>query len=434
MNLAKTADNPFERFLDSIANEVMSASAPKITLLIGKNGTGKSFVLKRILEKSVARNVKTLAVSFGVADRFPFSLVGPYEYIGTRTIANAVYVNSIDSKIFDAIVSCWHDEHFQARLSHICELLEIPCDFMVHATLGIQESGQDFTDFLMKSSVRRVVLDREMWRPLGPGRSYTAEQRQQFAVDLERKFKVSVRDVQEMIDHLLGIMWFDGPSSGRAKKWVTGSVPIDELTALNNTGGLIPVLRFLGVLRDFSLTIGRTIGADHLSSGQKNILFTLVQMSRHVTPDALVLIDEPEISLHPDWQSRYLSFLGRVFGDVPCKIVIATHSPFFSISEDAESANIFSLRRTLSGHQWQRIESLSGVPVDVAAVDGFGVRYPSSPHLEQLLLRAVNELGKAVPDPKITAMLCERLTPLVRDPFDPLQVIVDKLVQVGAES
>lgn len=62
----------------------------------------------------------------------------------------------------------------------------------------------------------------------------------------------------------------------------------------------------------------------YLSSGQKQIL-ALISAVRNASPGSLILIDEPEISLHVDWQERLVEQL-----HVPLtgsRLLIATHSP-----------------------------------------------------------------------------------------------------------
>jgi energy-coupling factor transporter ATP-binding protein EcfA2 len=76
----------------------------------------------------------------------------------------------------------------------------------------------------------------------------------------------------------------------------------------------------------------RTPLAD-LSTGEKQIIFRGAFLLRHAEhlPGAVVLIDEPELSLHPDWQSNILSYYDGIVGDEPGKtnqIIVATHSPF----------------------------------------------------------------------------------------------------------
>lgn len=47
-----------------------------------------------------------------------------------------------------------------------------------------------------------------------------------------------------------------------------------------------------------------------------------------ITDGSLIIIDEPEISLHPEWQERFISLMASTFsGYRGCHFLLATHSP-----------------------------------------------------------------------------------------------------------
>ena len=64
-----------------------------------------------------------------------------------------------------------------------------------------------------------------------------------------------------------------------------------------------------------------------LSSGEQHELVLLYDLLFNVQPGALVLIDEPEISLHVSWQKRFIEDLQRISRLVKFRSVVATHSP-----------------------------------------------------------------------------------------------------------
>lgn len=86
---------------------------------------------------------------------------------------------------------------------------------------------------------------------------------------------------------------------------------------------------FLGV-KDFEplfkiKATGEIHSADELSAGEKQIFFrggSLLQMDLN---DSIILIDEPELSLHPEWQQKILEFYKGIGENN--QIIIATHSP-----------------------------------------------------------------------------------------------------------
>ncbi|MGV9215139.1 AAA family ATPase [Micromonospora sp. RB23] len=72
---------------------------------------------------------------------------------------------------------------------------------------------------------------------------------------------------------------------------------------------------------------GVEISPDMLSSGEQHELVLLYDLLFNVSPGSLVLIDEPEISLHVGWQQRFLADLGEIGELNNLRFIVATHSP-----------------------------------------------------------------------------------------------------------
>ena len=65
-----------------------------------------------------------------------------------------------------------------------------------------------------------------------------------------------------------------------------------------------------------------------LSSGEQHELVLHYNLLFRARPNAVVLIDEPELSLHVAWQKRFLSDLLEIGGVSGFDAVLATHSPY----------------------------------------------------------------------------------------------------------
>lgn len=81
------------------------------------------------------------------------------------------------------------------------------------------------------------------------------------------------------------------------------------------------------------------VNISDLSSGEKQIVFrgAFLLRNQQSIKGNLVLIDEPEISLHPVWQEKILRYYRNLFTENGCQtsqLFIATHSPFVIHSED----------------------------------------------------------------------------------------------------
>lgn len=71
-----------------------------------------------------------------------------------------------------------------------------------------------------------------------------------------------------------------------------------------------------------------SVSLSNTSSGQQCILLSTLGIASSISDNSLILIDEPEISLHPEWQETYIDLLMEVFNDYRgCHFIIATHSP-----------------------------------------------------------------------------------------------------------
>ncbi len=77
----------------------------------------------------------------------------------------------------------------------------------------------------------------------------------------------------------------------------------------------------------FTTLDNQPLPAARLSSGEQHELVLLYELLFAVKPDSLILIDEPEISLHVAWQQQFLKDLRETIELTPVDFLIATHSP-----------------------------------------------------------------------------------------------------------
>lgn len=71
----------------------------------------------------------------------------------------------------------------------------------------------------------------------------------------------------------------------------------------------------------------KTLSPTDLSSGEQHELVLLYELLFKVEANSLVLIDEPELSLHVVWQSQFLKDLQEITELADLDILLATHSP-----------------------------------------------------------------------------------------------------------
>ena len=72
---------------------------------------------------------------------------------------------------------------------------------------------------------------------------------------------------------------------------------------------------------------GKPLRLQDLSSGEQQEVVMLYELLFRVEPNTLVLIDEPELSLHVVWQQEFLNDLEKIVAEQEIQVIIATHSP-----------------------------------------------------------------------------------------------------------
>ncbi|EPK7990713.1 AAA family ATPase, partial [Acinetobacter baumannii] len=77
----------------------------------------------------------------------------------------------------------------------------------------------------------------------------------------------------------------------------------------------------------FETDVGDPLNLTQLSSGEQHQIVLLYELIFKANENVLVLIDEPELSLHVAWQKEFLNDLTKIIEIQNMPIVIATHSP-----------------------------------------------------------------------------------------------------------
>ena len=89
----------------------------------------------------------------------------------------------------------------------------------------------------------------------------------------------------------------------------------------------------------FENSAGEEFDINDLSSGEKQLFLRTLSIKMLEPNNSIILIDEPELSLHPKWQQRIIEVYKKIGENN--QIIIATHSPH--ILGSVSNENIFIL-------------------------------------------------------------------------------------------
>ena len=133
---------------------------------------------------------------------------------------------------------------------------------------------------------------------------------------------------------------------------------------------------------------GLDIPIDGLSSGEKQIVYRGCFLLKDVnaTSGAVVFIDEPEISLHPNWQMKILDYYKGIFTDAAgiqtSQIFVVTHSPFVIHNKNRRNDKVIILTRDENRDivvkdklEYYKCNSIEAIE-DAFAIQGFDADKP----------------------------------------------------------
>lgn len=123
------------------------------------------------------------------------------------------------------------------------------------------------------------------------------------------------------------------------------------------------------------------------SSGQQQLICSVLSLITTLSDNSLVLIDEPELSLHPKWQQLYFKLLSSTLMPFEnCQVVIATHSPLLVQSGVSHGASIIKL----DPHTSEVDLNTRDLSVESALIDIFETPIEDSVQLASLVFDAVS--------------------------------------------
>lgn len=129
-----------------------------------------------------------------------------------------------------------------------------------------------------------------------------------------------------------------------------------------------------------------------LSSGEQQMLALLVKVIASATPNARILIDEPEISLHVSWQRLLPIMLSKLCEHFDCDMVIATHSPLLVTSALSVSNYCF----VAQDQQLIPLRVHDRGSVERVLFTGFGTHTENNRQVHERCAAIVSEAIKAV--------------------------------------
>lgn len=322
------------------------------TVIVGKNGTGKSRLLKSIISELLSeknnselfqRDITTrlyslprgdiemddipkkiIAISTSPFDKFPIpknnnTIVG-YSYLGLRGLPSNNLGLSYMSKIINSLIE-----------AILVDPKKADCIAMVLDYLGYSDSIE--ARFHMSPPVKRMeeILysnepEKELYEYVTNSRVNNINS--EFFFDNEKN--ISIDKIHEALKcferviHTTQKPRFDVEISRHGIRVIDSTYYIDsDFLFLIQSG--------FARLREVTLEKRehyKRLRISDASSGEQSVVMSFLGIASQIEDGSLVCIDEPEVCLHPEWQEKYIELLMSAFERYKsCQFLIATHSP-----------------------------------------------------------------------------------------------------------
>ena len=469
-------------------------SSPYITLMIGPNGTGKSTVLREVskillglllrktrgkflksaintkykyrLEYSLGNKIvaidnssiftvdgkfcelhdlplpkKVVVNTLGVSDKFMVKSMSPlslnqsipydvdfYEYIGTKSDNFTSSSYGFIQRALDLLVEAFGRKHVINNIADVFQYLGfipvITVSYKVRNKFSLPSQSGELLSLYQ-------VRDLESLEDLI---HRTAERRKSSLVWVNNIISDSAL-MNDLLNYIIEV----NKSDGRNIAYELNFVNVKETDLSVDTFRAISVLRKLKLMDFVSINInkfnGNSFDLAESSSGEIQILVSFLSMASVIENGALVLIDEPEISLHPNWQMKYMDLIYKVFGDLKqAHFIIATHSHFLVSDLRPEASNVLSIKIEDGNVRSNIIDrDTFGLSAEDVLYNVFNIRTTRNYYLEMELREALHLISEP-PSGKSKAKsikrlkeLCEKFDSLALDKHDPLNKIIEEI-------
>ena len=461
---------------------------PVTTIIVGENGSGKSYTLKILseifcaVENDNSRSIlthtyyklvytlmgkrisveiaqnrvgihdgkrlvdieqgkkllpnKVLALAFMLNDKYIFrreiSENSIYEYLGVRGASNAAWTSALGNRVAENIITLVSEGSLWRILKRLSEYLHIDSKISITVDVKEKEFIEHGFSFI---SIQKYILD-------GLQKESIENSNSQRIITAKNKVKENIERYSNILYGLL-----------HASVIKNGDIYVCEMIfdekdtdfKIEENEKIYKAVRDLYILQivsDITLYIyrdGQKYMFDEVSSGEKNILYAILNIAGHIEKNSLIMIDEPEISLHPNWQMMYISLLKTAFKDYStCHFLIATHSPYMVSDLNPDSSSLIALYNNHGERKMHTIDySTYSWSVENILYNVFHTRTTRNYYFEMDLRELIRLIGDNK-DKDITRIkeLYDKLSRYVFDQKDPLRLILKQVEEqfIYAES
>lgn len=341
-----------------------------------------------------------------------------YEYLGIKTTRNYTFSSANIINSIDLITSALAQSGFEKDLTSAFRVL----GFLPKITVSyeVRRNRELFSGQVTKSNIKRILEGIEYRKA---GFSFSSIQSLREASESEIETVVtSLNEASHFLGEKLRLpveLKFDDSYDRKFSKLYKHLSVLRKLNLINYD-------KIFVYKKSKGDPDGMEIDLRSLSSGEIQLLTSLLSLAAVVENNSLVLIDEPEISLHPNWQMQYIDMLMKIFKSLrSVHFIIASHSHLLACDIPLETSAVLSLTRDSKLNLVSELlDSPYGNPAESILYNVFGVATTRNYYFESDINRLLKLIStKSRKKSEITELI-SRFKRFKIQANDPLALII----------
>jgi len=350
-----------------------------VNIIIGENGSGKSLLLSRLSDYYLERNYRNvIVVANSIHDKFRNRLDKRYHALkcsnGKKKVKEIVKqtlinINQDSQKRMNYTTLALNYVGFDARIG-----------FRISFLKDVKKKHYSLLDLVgdnLKMSDSIHLDNKEYYEELSSlifkYQDYISKSELYYTYD-------------NNYDLNKNIYWFQITDT----KYIQN---IDQLYLLNffKWEKFLVKNKVIKPIEIFLSKENKTVSLLNASSGELSLIASIIYISSIIETNSVILIDEPENSLHPKWQREYVNKLGSLFYNYQPKIVIATHSPLIVTGAklNMPETKVFKAQNFEFERQMNKTLNIEEVYYDL-----FDTIMPENRILSNILINQLNKLER----------------------------------------
>lgn len=335
-----------------------------ITLMIGPNGSGKSELLKEIAKSVSYQTIewdkvpfmvhektfsifkeqeyvfpginyppkKIIALAHNLTDKFPLKInnANNYCYLGIRSTTNAAFIGKYKKSFLPSFLKILNNPIKFEIIKEILYMMNLPTQFVF--------SIKDNMETRKRVGVNTMDFDNK-----------------KILENISRlKGEISHLEKNELISYierrrpLYERLLIDFESPEKNEHFLQYIKNIESLLKYS----LAKVDQFY-----FSTQHHFDITFSDASAGENLLVSSILNLVAEIDDHTLILIDEPESSLHPNWQVEYINIMNVILRYFKgCQIIICTHSHFIVSNTPNKNSLILHAKKEEFGHSFTSLD------------------------------------------------------------------------------